>query len=105
MSEPRSEDQPVQKVDRILWIERPSHPRALGCIDEIVLHNATVHIEQMSDRCWWIGIYLDDERYWMGNFTCDSRGRMNFTEQENAGIEWYRDDTHEEPYIGREAQP
>lgn len=78
-------------IDRILWNERDKD------IDEIVLHNVTVHVEQMDDRCWWIGIYDPDDpdRYWMGNFVADSRGRMKFSEQENAGIEWDRDDTHE----------
>lgn len=93
-----------QKVrDRILWNRRPTGIMDRGDIDEIVIRDAsTVHIEQMDDRCWWIGIYKDGElTYWMGNFTCDSRGRMRFTEQENAGIEWDRDDTHELPASGR----
>jgi len=77
-----------RRVNRILWNEGGD------VIDEIVLHEATVHVEQMSDRCWWIGVYLDDERYWMGNFYCDSRGRMKFTEQESAGIEWDEVRTH-----------
>jgi hypothetical protein len=86
-------------VDRILWNERD------GDIDEIVLHNATVHVEQMSARCWWIGVYQDGpDRYWMGNFTCDSRGRMKFTEQENAGIQWAIDNSHGERAIRRGAR-
>jgi hypothetical protein len=79
-------------VDRILWNRRSDDPD----IDEIVIENATVHIEQMSDRCWWIGIYRGDD-YWMGNFTADSRGRMRFTEQENHGIEWEMDQSNDMP--------
>ena len=75
-------------MNRILWNDDE-------CIDEIVLHDVTVHVEQMSDRCWWIGIYpKDHDRSWMGSFTCDSRGRMKFTEQENDGIEWEDERTH-----------
>lgn len=31
-----------------------------------------------------------------GNFHCDSRGRMKFTEQESWGFEWGRDDAHDD---------
>jgi len=83
---------------RILWNRRPVNALHVDCgdIDEIVINNPqTVHVEQMNDRCWWIGIYMPDGSYWMGNFVADSRGRMRFTEQENAGIEWAHDATHE----------
>lgn len=76
-------------MNRILWNERG------GEIDEIVLHNATVHIEQMGDECWWIGITLPDGGYWAGNFFARSKKRMTFTQRETWGIEWGRDDTHE----------
>jgi hypothetical protein len=80
---------------RILWNRRPG-PGNGGDIDEIVLHYVhCVHIEQMSDRCWWIGIDLPDGQYWMGTFIADSRGRMRFVEQENNGIMWEQDRTHE----------
>lgn len=79
-------------VERILWNRRGED------IDEIVLTGVTVHVEQMDDRCWWIGVYKPGgERYWMGNFVADSRGRMRFVEQENNGIVWDRDGSHEEP--------
>jgi hypothetical protein len=85
-------------LDRILWNRRPDD-RSFhgGDIDEIVIHDATVHIEQMGDRCWWIGIYKDEraEVYWAGNFTADSRGRMSFSQQDCVGIEWGHDETHE----------
>lgn len=74
---------------RILWNNRDEND-----IDEIVIYDCTVHVEQMSDRCWWIGITTSDGASWMGNFTCDSRGRMSFSEQENDGIEWADDDAH-----------
>jgi hypothetical protein len=38
---------------------------------------------------------MPDGTYWHGNFVADSRGRMRFSEQENAGITWDRDDTQE----------
>ncbi len=79
-------------MNRILWNTRG------GDIDEIVLTDvACVHIEQMSDSCWWIGIDLNDGGYWAGNFHAKvSRGRMTFTEQEQEGFEWERDDAHNE---------
>lgn len=88
-------------VDRILWNERPERPGG-GDIDEIVMHNVDmVHIEQMDDRCWWIALYPErgSDRYWMGNFVADSRGRMRFVEQENAGIEWDRERSHEDDRV------
>lgn len=89
-----------QIIDRILWNRRPESPRDCGDIDEIVLHGVTVHVEQMNDRCWWIGIYKEGDfegtyaPYWMGNFTATSRGVMTFSEQENAGIDWDQDKEH-----------
>lgn len=83
----------AERVNRILWNVRDKD------IDEIVLHDATVHVEQMSDRCWWIGVTLPDGGYWAGNFIADSRGRMRFTEQEQWGFEWDRDDEHLGPTL------
>lgn len=84
-------------MNRILWNRRPRDARDGGDIDEVVLHDVhTVHIEQMNGQCWWIGIYIDRDHYWMGNFTADSRGRMTFSEQENAlSDDWEHDGTHE----------
>lgn len=76
-------------MNRILWNERDAD------IDEIVLHDvATVHVEQMDDRCWWIGITLSNGGYWSGNFVANSRGLMRFVEQENSGVEWESDQEH-----------
>lgn len=81
---------PNRTTNRILWNERDHD------IDEIVISDvATVHVEQMHDRCWWIGITRNDGSYWAGNFFATSRGRMTFTEQEQEGFEWDKDDTHE----------
>ena len=79
-------------VNRILWNQRGED------IDEIVVSDvAVVHVEQMHDRCWWIGITRVDGGYWAGNFIADSRGRMRFVEQEHEGFHWERDQTHEVP--------
>lgn len=74
--------------NRILWNVRG------GDIDEIVISNCAVHIEQMDDNCWWIGITRADGGYWAGNFT--AKGRMRFTEQERSGFEWDETDAHRE---------
>jgi hypothetical protein len=77
-------------TNRILWNERGRD------IDEIVVHDCTVHVEQMSDRCWWIGIHRNDGGYWAGNFVADSRGRMRFVEQDPPeGFVWEQDRSHE----------
>lgn len=76
------------KQNRILW-NVPGED-----IDEIVIWEPEmVHVEQMNDRCWWIGIYLGDDRRWSGNFTCDSRGRMSFEPQDD-DVEWHEDASH-----------
>jgi len=83
-------------TDRILWNRRPDSSSDGGDIDEIVAHGVTIHVEQMNDRCWWIGITRPDGSSWSGNFSANSRGVMTFSEQENEGIEWERDESHEE---------
>jgi hypothetical protein len=90
------------QVNRILWNRRPDPLKGWDRdqdIDEVVLSNVkNVHVEQMNARCWWIGVTLDNDGYWSGNFSSDSRGRMRFTEQEPpTGFEWEDDDTHEHP--------
>ncbi len=35
--------------DRVLWNRD-------GTVDEIVIHNCTIHLEQMSDTAYWMGI-------------------------------------------------
>lgn len=76
-------------MNRILWNRRDID------IDEIVVHDCTVHIEQMSERCWQIDIGLPNGMSWMGNFRADQLGRMTFSEQDS-DIEWDRDQSHEE---------
>ena len=90
----------VSGVNRILWNERPANPTSGGGdIDEIVVHDCTVHIEQMDDREWFIAIYPNDAAdgdRWAGTFVADSRGRMRFVENENDAIAWDRDESHED---------
>lgn len=45
---------PIDRIDRILW------NRGRKTVDEIVVHNCTVHLEQMTDQSYWIGIYRGD---------------------------------------------
>jgi hypothetical protein len=74
-------------VNRILWNNDDE-------IDEIVMHDCAVHIEQMSDDCWWIGIDRADGGYWAGNFNAATNGSMTFTEFEKEGFEWDQNKTH-----------
>lgn len=78
----------VATSNRILW-NRRDHD-----IDEIVVHDiATLHIEQMDDRCWWIGMTLADGTDWAGSFIASSRGLMQFVEQEG-NVVWGVDAEH-----------
>lgn len=91
MSKKQKKQKPEKKPEhRILWNVRGKD------IDEVVfMKPGMVHIEQMHPRQWWIGVYFDDQgTRWSGHFTCDSRGRMTFSQQD-CDIEWDRDDTHE----------
>lgn len=90
-------------TDRILWKRRPVDMFDGGDIDEIVLHGCDAHIEQMDDRSWWISLERSDGAYWMGNFVADAR--MRFTQQENNGIDWDREDTHEIHKIQSDTKP
>ena len=95
--------EPRKIRNRILWNYREDGRHRRGEIDEIVMSNVDIHIEQMNDGCWWMGIYSrdDPEKYWMGNIHTlhpHSRARLTFTEQENAGIEWDDDDSHEQEW-------
>lgn len=79
--------------DRILWNTRPENSSDGGDIDEIVCHNVTVHVEQMDDDCWWIGVYGENDKYWSGNFATDGKGRLRFSPQEDRW-EWGQDESH-----------
>ena len=82
---------PSAPVDRIVWNRRPDQDG--GDIDELVIHDVTVHIEQMSDNAWWIGLRRGDHE-WTGNFHVDDSGRLRFSEQDNDGIVWAHDTSH-----------
>ena len=59
MARSAKKNEPIR--DRILWNRRPENARDCGDIDEIVMSNVSVHVEQMNDRCWWIGIYKEGD--------------------------------------------
>jgi hypothetical protein len=79
--------------NRILWNDRAGND-----IDEIVISDCDIHVEQMNDRCWWIGVYpknlAGEGGRWAGNFECNSRGRMTFSEQES-DMTWEDDREHQ----------
>ena len=82
--------------DRILWNRRPKNPSDTGDIDEIVAENVFVHIEQMDDSCWWIGITWPNGSYWAGNFYATKKGKMTFGEQDYREGGWPTDEEHGE---------
>jgi hypothetical protein len=87
-AQPTTTTQSGRHVNRILWNNATE-------IDEIVVSNPqTVHVEQLDDECWWIGITLADGETWHGTFNT-YHGALTFTELDDAGIVWDRDETHE----------
>ena len=84
-------------TNRILWNRRPKDGYDSGDVDEIVLQAEWLHVEQMDRACWNMIVDLPSGGQWIGNFTCDSRGNMKFSEQEQSGFVWDEDSTHESP--------
>jgi hypothetical protein len=82
-------------ANRILWNWRDNGVD-VGCVDEVVLHDVdTVHVEQVTDAHWWIGIDKTDGTRWSGDFYIDASGRLRFVEQEST-IKWESDASHED---------
>lgn len=85
-------------MNRILWNRRPVDEFDSGDIDEVVIRGCTVHIEQMGDRSYWVGIYLPNGSSFDGNFFIERprrRPRLRFGMQES-NVTWDRDESHEE---------
>lgn len=82
------------RIDRILWNRRPRHERDMGDIDEIVVHDCTVHIEQMGDEEWSV-VVMKGETQWSGSFY-SPHGAASFGQVDGGGMTWDRDDSHEE---------
>ena len=53
-------------------------PDGPGIIDEICAHDCSVHIEQMSDDGWYMGITASDGSYWQ--FWFGSKNRRSAVE-------------------------
>lgn len=53
-------------------------------IDEIVARDVDVHIEQMSDGCFWIGISRGD-LWWSGTLSTRRGAAIDFREQDGIG--------------------
>jgi len=49
-----------------------------GSIDEIVAHGANLHVEQMSDDGWFMGLDMPDGSYWQ--FWFGSKNRKSHVE-------------------------
>jgi len=61
-------------------------------IDEIVVRDCTVHIEQMADNCYWIGI---DKGAAEVSFNLYTRtAAISFAEQDADGWTWDQDKEH-----------
>lgn len=83
-------------MNRILWNgEADREPeRGRPTIDEFVIHDATIHLEQMSDQCYWIGIDTKDGKHLAVNVWA-RRAHIFCTEQES-DIAWDEVSTHDD---------
>ncbi len=78
---------PRPPVGRILW-------NAGGdTVDEIVLHDCMVHIEQMSDGHYYVGITDRQGNNFTGNIGARGRGKVDFTITDSS-VNWDEDEEH-----------
>ena len=49
--------------------------------DDIVIDGVDIHLENMNDRCWWLGVYKGNKRnaFWI----CTKRGKITVRLDEN----------------------
>ena len=81
-----------RRVDRILWNS------GRKTIDEIVVHNCTVHLEQMTDQSYWMGISKGEADFTV-NLSHGGRLPLECTGYDNSGYggvewNWDADDEH-----------
>lgn len=75
---------------RILWNDRRSND-----IDEIVVRDCTVHVEELNDTTFYLGIEKDGV-VWTGEFSWDAKAkRIVFSQDFDGGIPFDRDECHE----------
>ena len=66
-----------------------------GTVDELVVHDASVHVEQMGDHDYQIDVVTADG-VWFGTFAIDpATGRLELSEDET-GMRWDDVATHGE---------
>ena len=58
---------------------------ASGRLDEIVAHNANVHLEQMDNNYWWMGLEVAG-RYFHVRFICAKSIRVTVDEDTLEGV-------------------
>lgn len=68
-------------------------------VDEVVVHDCIVHLEQMSDEAYWIGVYKGDgvSRALAINLWVDDKGHLKCSvedESDAPGWRWDQDKTH-----------
>ena len=77
--------------DRILW----EHDR--NSVDEFVAHNVTVHLEQMSDDCYWMRVSRGDQAFAVNVYRERKRDPLRCTvedEDHRYPWVWARDEEH-----------
>jgi len=73
-------------------------------LDEVVAHGAAIHLEQMSDDHWWMGLEAGG-KYFHLNFGIEN-GRLwvRLSDQGEESVEW-EGDNREMPTPGTEGHP
>jgi hypothetical protein len=82
------DERPANPADRILWNSGREE------VDEIVVHNVMVHLEQMSDQGWWMGIYRDGHALTV-NFSTKGRSPITATCQDEGEKPWPWDEAED----------
>lgn len=76
-------------TDRILYNAKPDIPK-FGKVDEIVVHDCLVHLEQMDDGHWYIGLYKEDGtscQIWINKGKLDFESDIRWEEEERESTE------------------
>lgn len=73
-------------IDRIL------RNRGGETVDEVVVHDCTVHLEQMAETAYWVGIYKGDAALAV-HLWVDHEGHLK-CRVDAPGWHWDQDKTH-----------
>ncbi len=68
-------------------------PHDASPVDEVVAHDVTMHLEQMGDEAYWIGVYRPGTEDSLDIDLVVVKGKLVVTVREERWT-WERDETH-----------